>query len=159
MKHNVIISGVIGAALLIGAFDCYAEKWDHNGFNGNGIESSFYDADSIKVQGKMVSWTDKYIYKKDYAVNITATLSKHPACATSIDKKGGVVQCQVDYQIEGGKSRGVGRRYYNKANELLCTDKDLGKDRFGTSWNKIERNSPMQNAYYDLVTRYHVILK
>ena len=60
-------------------------------------------------------------------------------------------------QIENNKFRVVAKRYYNKNNELLCSDKDMGNE-FKSSWEKIVRGSLIQDAYYDLVTRYKVNL-
>ena len=150
MKNNVILSGIIGAALLTGTLDCYAEKWDAMSFKGNWIESSFYDTDSIKVQGKRVSWTEKCIYDKEGTKNIANSLTKYPACKQKIEKSG-VAQLQVDCQIENNKFRVVGKRYYSKTGEILCTDKDMDKDDPIKSWSKISRHSSMENSYFDLM--------
>jgi len=155
MKNNTILSCVIGVVLLFGALVCHAEKWDKNDYGGASIVSGFYDADSIKVQCKVVSWTEKYLLTSDGSKFTTEQLSRHPLCKQNISKKGDVTHYQLDYDIENRKFRGVAKRYYNKANELLCTDKDTGKE-FDTSWNKITRGSPIQQAQYDLVTRYKV---
>lgn len=155
MKKNVILSGVIGSVLLVGTLVCHAEKWDKNEYKDKTIESGYYDVDSIKVEGKAVGWTEKYILTSEGATFVTSQIMKHQACKQSIAKKGNVAQYQLDYQIEKGKFRGVAKRYYNKANELLCTDKDTGNE-FNTSWNKIVRGSPIQQAHYDLVTKYKV---
>lgn len=155
MKKNIILSGVMASVLLFGTLVCHAEKWDKNEYVDKTIESGYYDADSIKVQGKAVSWTEKYNLTSDGITFTTTQLSKHQVCKQTIAKKGNVTQYQLDYQIENGKFRGVTKRYYNKANELLCTDKDTGSE-FNTSWNKIVRGSPIQQAQYDLVTKYKV---
>jgi hypothetical protein len=152
---KVIMSGVLGSVLLFGTLVCHAEKWDKNDYTDKTIESGYYDADSIKVQGNTVSWTEKYILTSDGIKFITSEISKHQVCKQNVSKKGDVTQYQLDYQIEKGKFRGVAKRYYNKASELLCTDKDTGKE-FNTSWNKIVRGSPIQQAQYDLVTKYKV---
>lgn len=156
MKKEVFIAGVLGFVVLMGSVDCHAEKWDKNDYHDNAIETGFYDSDSIKVDGKTVSWTEKYLLSKEGSVYNTNAISKHEACKKSVSKKGAVAQLQIDYQVESGKKyRGVAKRYYNNNNELLCTDKDTGSD-FKTSWEKIRRGSPMQQALYDLVTRYKV---
>ena len=155
MKKNVILSGVMGSILLFGTLVCHAEKWDKNNYAGRTVESGFYDADSIKVQGKLVSWTEKYILTSDGIKSITTQLSKYQGCKRNIIAKGEVTQYQLDYQIENGKFRGAAKRYYNKANELLCTDKDAVNE-FDPSWHKISRGSPIQEAQYDLVTKYNV---
>lgn len=66
-----------------------------------------------------------------------------------------VTHYQLDYQIENKKFRGTAKRYYNKENELLCSNMDTGTD-FDTSWNKIVRGLPIQQGQYDLVTKYKV---
>jgi hypothetical protein len=155
MNRNVILSGIVGSVFLFGTLVCHAEKWDKNDYEDKTVASGYYDADSIKVVGKSVSWTEKYILTSDGVTVTTAKLSTHQVCKQSIAKKGEVTHFQLDYQIEKGKYRGVAKRYYNKANELLCTDKDTGNE-FSTSWNKIKRGSPIQQANYDLVTKYKV---
>ena len=84
-------------------------------------------------------------------------LSKSPACKKIIENKGDAAQFQYDYQIEDGKARIIASRYYNKANKLLCSDKDVGKD-INKSWMKIGRMSQMEKIHYDLVTRYKVVV-
>jgi hypothetical protein len=155
MKKNVILSGVITFVLIFGTLVCHAEKWDKNEYTDVKIESGYYGVNSIKVKGKMVSWTEKYIYTSEGATYTNTELSKHQACKENIEKKGNATQYQLDYQIEKGKFRGVAKRYYNKANELLCTNKDTG-DEYKTTWNKIVRGSSIQQAQYDLVTKYKV---
>ena len=155
MKKNVILSGVMASVLLFGTLVCHAEKWDKNEYVDKTIASGYYNSDSIKVRGKVVNWTEKYILTSEGITFITTQLSKHQVCKQNIAKKGNVTQYQLDYQIENKKYRGVAKRYYNKANELLCTDKDTGSE-FNTSWNKILRGSPIQQAQYDLVTKYKV---
>ena len=171
MKKNVLIAGICGSLLMMGALDCQAEKWEKNDLTNRSIESGYYDADSIKVQGNTVSWTEKYIYSSEGAKAIEGLISKHKACKDNLAKKGGLGQFQLDYQIKTAKYegkakirkthellyRGVAVRYYNKSNELICTDKDMGTE-FDTSWHKVGRNSPIENAYYDLVTKYKVKL-
>ena len=155
MGNNVFLAGVLCFAVMMGSVICHAEKWDKNNYEGKFVESGYYDADSIKVQGKAVSWTEKYILTSDGIKFTTAQLSKHQVCKQNIVKKGDVTQYQLDYQVENSKFRGAAKRYYNKANELLCTDKDAVNE-FDTSWHKISRGSPIQQAQYDLVTKYKV---
>lgn len=155
MGNNVFLAGVLGLVVIIGPVVCHAEKWDKNSYKGNAIESGYYNADSIKLQGKAVNWTEKYILTKDGVKFITKQLSKYPVCKQNIVKKGDVIQYQLNYQIENGKFRGAAKRYYNKANELLCTDKDTANE-FNTSWHTIQRGSSIQQAQYDLVTKYKV---
>jgi len=155
MRINVIFPGVIGLVLIFGTLVCHAAKWDKNDYANSTIKSGYYDANSIKVNGKMVSWTEKYILTSAGATAITAELKKYPVCRENIAKKGTVTQYQLDYQIEKGKFRGAAKRYYNKANELLCTNKDTGNE-LKSDWNTILRASPMEQAQYDLVTKYKV---
>ena len=159
MKSNVILSGMMAALLLAGTADCHAEKWEKNDYKANGVETGFYDADSVKVRDTTVSWTEKYLFTKTGGEGVTASLAKYPGCRQNMEKKGAVTQSQVDYQIENDRYRGVGKRYYNKNGELLCTDRDLKKDEFSRSWQRIQRHSSMENAYHDLVTKYGVTLK
>jgi len=155
MKKSVILPGVIGFVLMFGTVVCHAAKWEKNNYVDATIESGYYDANSIKVKGKVVNWTEKYILTSDGSTFTTSEISKHQVCKENIEKKGNVTQYQLDYQIENGKFRGVAKRYYNKANELICTNKDTGNE-FKTAWNKIVPRSPIQNAKYDLVTKYKV---
>ena len=158
MKKMGVVYGIIMSSLLAGGQVCHAEKWDKNNFQGKGIEAGFYDADSVKVKGAVVSWTEKYIFAPDGVGHFTGVLAKFPVCKQNIAKKGSATQFQVDYQVEHGKYRGAGKRYYNKSNELICEDKDLGSD-FDTKWYDNVRNSPIEEAMYDLVTKYKVIFK
>jgi hypothetical protein len=155
MKKTVFMSGIVGAVLLFGSLVCHAEKWDKNDYGDATISAGFYDADSIKVKDKLVSWTEKYILTSEGSTFTTSQASKHPICKQNIAKKGAVTHYQMDYQIENKKFRGAAKRYYSKDNELLCSDKDTGTE-FNTSWNKIVRGSPIQQAQYDLVTKYKV---
>jgi hypothetical protein len=153
--NKFILAGVVGCVLLVGPIVCYAEKWDKNDFKDKSVESAYYDKDGIKVQGNTISFTEKYVLTKDGAKYATQTLSKYPACKQSIGKKGDVAQYQHDYQIEAGKAKISAARFYNKDNEMLCTDKDVGKE-VNKSWMKIGRHSQMENIYYDLVTKYKI---
>lgn len=155
MKKNIVLSGVLVTFMLFGCVVCQAKKWDKNDYVDAKIESGYYDADSIKVKGKVVSWTEKYILTSDGAALVNTELSKHQACKQNIEQMGNVTQYQMDYQIEKGKFRGVAKRYYNKANKLICKDKDTGNE-FKSNWSVILRGSPMQQAQYDLVTKYKV---
>lgn len=154
MKKKIILSGVI-PVLLAWTVLCHAEKWDKNNFQGKGIEAGYYGADSIKIKGKLVSWTEKYVFAPDGTKHFTEMLSRSQACKQNIDKSGEVAQFLVDYQVKSGKYRGASKRYYTKSNKLLCTDKDLPGE-FDTSWHEILRGSPMEEAVYELVTRYKV---
>ncbi len=155
MKAKYIISGSIGAFLLFGGLACHAAKWDKNSFNSKEVASAYYDAANIKVVGKTVNWTEKYVFSTDGAASITKDVSKYDACKMNIEKYGPATQSQTDYQMKKGHIRLVAKRYYTETNKELCTDKDMGKD-FNSSWTKIERHSQMEQAKYDLVTKYKV---
>ena len=156
MKINVILAGVTGAVLIFGTIVSHAAKWDKNRYADVQIESGYYDADSIKVKGKVVSWTEKYILTGPGATFINSEISKHEACKESIAKNGEATQFQFDYEIKADEYRAVAKRYYNKKNKLICSNKETGKD-FKSVWNKIIPRSPMQGAKYDLVTKYKVV--
>ena len=141
--------------LIFGTLVCHAEKWDKNDYTGATIESGYYDASSIKIKGKVVSWTEKYVLADGSVSFVNKALSKHEACKKSIAENGNVTQYQLDYQIKKDEYRGVAKRYYNKANKLICTDKDTANE-FESAWNKISRQSPIEQAKYDLVTKYKV---
>jgi len=156
MRKAAIVSGVIGIFLLFGTVVCQAQKWDKNGYVDVTVASSYYDTDSIKIKGKLVSWTEKYVLTNEGASFVNSEISKNEVCKNNIEKNGNVTEYQIDFQIENGrKFRGVAKRYYNKDNKLLCTDKDTGSIA-KSEWNKILRGSPIQNAKYDLVTKYKV---
>lgn len=155
MKKNVIAPVVMVSVLIFGNLVCHAAKWEKNEYVDASIEAGYYDVSSIKVKGKLVSWTEKYILTSDGVTFISAELSKHEVCKQNIEKMGNVTQYQLDYQIEKGKFRGTAKRYYNKANKLLCTDKDTANE-FKKTWGVILRGSPIQQAQYDLVTKYKV---
>jgi hypothetical protein len=155
MKKNVILSAVILFTLMLNTLVCHAAKWDKNTYADTLIESGYYDAKSIKVKGKVVSWTEKYLLTNEGVTFTAAELSKHEVCKENIEKLGAVSQFQIDYQIKKNNFHGTAKRYYTKDNKLLCTNKDTG-DNFKTDWKKIERGSPMMDAQYDLVTKYKV---
>jgi hypothetical protein len=155
--NKCILAGVVGCLLLVGPIVCHAEKWDKNNYKDRSVEAAYYDTDSIKVHGKAINFTVKCILRSDDAKKTTLNLSKYPTCKQSIDKMGDVAQYQQDYQIEDGKARLIAVRYYTKSDKVLCTDKDMGKE-VNKSWVKITRNSPMQDIYYDLVTKYKVVV-
>lgn len=170
MKQTIFLAWIV-SVFIVGTLDCRAEKWDKKDYRHNNVESAYYDADSVKVKDKTVSWTEKYVYTKDGAKTVQELVAKHKACKEKIAKKGGLSYIQADYQIEKVKYEGkakikkthdlrfrkVAERYYNKANEVLCTDKDLEGEMDG-SWSTVRRASLPQQAFYDLVTKYKVDL-
>ena len=158
MKKNVVLLGVLGSVLMFGSVVCYAAetaKWDKNDYKDTQVASGYYDAKSIKTEGEIVSWTEKYIMTEEGITFFNDKLSKHDVCKKSMESNGKVTQFQLDYQIKKKMYRGVAKRYYNKANKLVCTDKDTGND-FKSEWTKIIPRSPMMTAKYDLVSKYKV---
>ena len=155
MKKSAVLIGAIASVLLVNTLACYAEKWDKNSYTDVKVESGYYDVDSIKTKDKLVSWTEKYILTADGSTYVNSDISKYKVCKEGIEKIGKVTQFQLDYQIEGKRYRGAAKRYYNKSNELICTDKDTGTS-FNSDWNIIVARSPIQDARYDLVTKYKV---
>ena len=153
MKQAFFLSGVLGIALLAGAVDCHAEKWVKKEFTSKAVESNYEDADSVKAKGKSILWTEKFVLTPQGAKSYNELLSKYKGCKEGIAKKGEVTQHQIDYEIEKGKYRHVAKRNYNKNNEVVCTDKEMDAT-FDLSWHRIGRKSPMEDTYYNLVTKY-----
>lgn len=155
MKKNVFLAGIIGSLLLVGALDCHAANWVKNDVDvpNKNVESNFYDADSVKANAKTLSWTEKFDLTSFGKKSYTKHLTKYPACQQNILKKGDATHHQIDFEIKEGKFRLVAKRNYNKDNELLCTDKDMGTE-LDKSWQDIVKGSPMYERYYILVTKY-----
>jgi hypothetical protein len=154
MKKN-LLAGILGSALLFGALDCHAANWVKNEVDipNKNVEANFYDGDSVKAHAKTLSWTEKYVMTSFGTTNYTKHLSQYPVCKQNISTKGDVTQHQLDFEIKGGKFRLVAKRNYNKKNELVCTDKDMGTE-LDKSWKDIPYKSPMYDRYYILVTKY-----
>jgi hypothetical protein len=157
MKKILLLAGVLGAVLLIGTIDGRAETWVKNGFDipNKNVEANFLDSDSVKVIHKTLNWTEKFNLTAFGIENYNKHLSQYPVCKQNIAKKGQVTHHQIDLQIAKGKYRQVAKRNYNKANELMCTDKDMGKD-FDKAWRSIEYGTPMYERHYYLTTKYKV---
>lgn len=156
MKKNVL-AGVLGSALLMVSINCQAANWIKNEVDvpNQNVAANYYDGDSVKVVSKALNWTEKFSLTDFGAKNYTKHLMQYPACKKSIEKKGDVTQHQLDFQIKGGKYRLVAKRNYNKNNELVCTDKDMGKE-LDTKWKEIKYKSPMYDRYYILATKYKI---
>jgi len=155
MRKKVFIAVVLSVILLLGALVCQAASWIKNNVDipNKNVDSNFYDSNSLKVRNKTLSWTEKTILTDFGATYYTKYLSQFPACRKNMDTKGEVTQHQIDLEIKNGKFRTVAKRNYNKANELVCTDKDMGTD-FETSWHEIPYQSPMYFREYEFVTKY-----
>jgi len=157
MKRNAFMAGVFGFVLLTGSLDCHAENWMKNNVDipNKNVESNFYDSDSVKVNDKNLSWTEKFILTGFGAKNYSKHLLQYPACQQNMLKKGDVTHHQIDFEIKQGKFRLIAKRNYNKANELVCTDKDMGTE-FDKGWKDIAYGSPMYERHYILVTKYNL---
>jgi hypothetical protein len=155
MKKNVLLAGVLGSTLLLGTTICNAENWIKNNVDvpNKNVEANFYDADSVKVKNKTLTWTEKFILTGFGTKNYTKHLLIYHVCQQNILKKGDVTHHQIDFEIKGGKFRLIAKRNYTKDNELVCTDKDMGTE-FDKSWHDIEYGSPMYSRHYDFVTKY-----
>ena len=155
MKKAAFIAGVLGMFLLAGALDSQAAQWVKNNTDipNKNLEANYYDSHSVKVRNKTLQWTEKNVLTNFGAQYYTKHLSNYPACQKNIAEKGEVTHHQIDFQIKLGKFRTVAKRNYNKANELLCTDKDTGTE-FDKSWQDIKYQSPMYFREYELVTKY-----
>jgi hypothetical protein len=155
MIRNVVMAAVFGCALLVGTLDGHAENWVKNSVDvpNNNLEANFYDADSVKAKKKTIMWTEKFVLTSFGAEKYTKHLSKYPACLANIEKKGSVTYHKIDFEIKEGKFRTVAKRNYNEANELLCTDKDMGSE-LDKKWYEIEYKTPMYERHYILVTKF-----
>jgi hypothetical protein len=155
MKRVVIGASVMGAVLLLGTLDSNAENWVQNLTKKGAMEASYHDADSVKVVDRALNWTEKTVIASDRIKPYNQNLSKYEACKQNIAKKGEVTHHLVDYQIQNGKFRRLAKRNYNKDNELICTDNDMGKD-YDKLWHIIGRKSSIENTYFQLVTKYKI---
>jgi len=153
MKKAFFLTGVLGFALVAGAMDCHAEKWVKKEFTSKGVEANFEDADSVKQKDKSIFWSEKYVLTPEGLKGYSKKLEGLKGCKAGIAKKGEVTHYVLDYEIKDGKYRHVAQRNYNKNNELVCTDKEMEKV-VDMTWHKIGRKSPMEDTYYNLVTKY-----
>ena len=155
MKKGIYFSVILSAVLLLGAPVCHAANWIKNNTDipNKNVEANFYDSKSVKVRNKVLSWTEKTVLTSFGSQYYTKHLSQFPACQKNIASKGDVTHHQIDLEIKKGTFRTVAKRNYNKANELLCTDKDMGTD-LDKTWKDIPYQSPIYFREYELVTKY-----
>jgi len=155
MKRNTFIARALGMILLVGALDGHAADWVKNNADipNKNLESNFYDSKSVKVNNKTLSWTEKFVLTSFGAKNYTKHLLQYPVCQKNISNMGDATHHQIDFEIQNGKFRTVAKRNYNKANKILCTDKDMGTE-LDKSWQEIKYQSPMYFREYELVTKY-----
>lgn len=155
MKKNVFVVVALGMVLLGGTLVCHGATWVKNDVDipNKNLEANYYDSDSVKVHNKTLSWTEKTVLTSFGAQYYSKHLSKYPVCQKKISNKGDATHHQIDFEIKNGKFRTVAKRNYNKANKLLCTDKDMGTE-LDKSWQDIPYQSPMYFREYELVTKY-----
>jgi len=157
MKRNLIVAAVIGFVMLTAAMDVHAEKWVKNNFDipNENLEANYHDSDSVKTHKKTISWTEKFNLTSLGEKSYSKHLMQYPECLKNIEKKGNVTYHKNYFEIKEGKFRIVARRNYNKSNELVCSDKDMGTE-IDKKWNEIQNKSPMSERYYMFVTKYNV---
>lgn len=153
MRKACFLTGVLGFALMAGAVECNAENWVKKEFTSKGVEANYEDADSVKQKDKSITWSEKYVLTTEGVKGYNEALRKFKGCKAGIAKKGEVTHHVVDYEIKEGKYRHVAKRNYNKKNELVCTDKEM-ENSFDMTWHRVGRKSPMEDTYYNLVTKY-----
>jgi hypothetical protein len=141
----------------MGAVDGHAEKWVKNNLDvpNQNLEANYYDFDSVKTHAKTISWTEKYVLTSFGETSYSKHLMQYPACKKNIEKKGNVTYHKMDLEIKEGKFRTIARRNYNKSNELVCTDKDMGTE-LDKKWYEIVNKSPMSERYYIFVTKHNI---
>jgi hypothetical protein len=155
--NKLFLTGILGSALLAGATSAHAAHWvkfEIDAPNKN-VAANYYNADQVKTHAKTLSWTEKFVLTDFGSAAYTKHLSIYPACKSNISTKGDVTQHQVDLEIKGGKFRLVAKRNYNKANKLVCSDKDMGTE-LDRSWHEVEYKSSMYLRYYTLATKYKI---
>ena len=155
MIRNVCVTGMAGLLILLGTVDGHAETWIKNRVDvpNQNLEANYYDADSIKARNKTIYWTEKFDLTSFGEKSYSKHLMQYAECKKNIEANGNVAYHKIDFEIKEGKYRTVAKRNYNKANKLLCTDKDMGTE-FDRKWYEIEYKSPMYERHYILVTKY-----
>jgi len=155
MKKRIYFTVIMSTVLLLGAFVCHAADWIKNNTDipNKNVEANYYDSKSVKVRYKTLRWTEKTVLTSFGSQYYTKHLSQYPACQKSISSKGDVAYHQIDLEIKKGKFRTVAKRNYNKDDELLCTDKDMGTE-LDKTWKEIPYQSPIYFREYELVTKY-----
>jgi hypothetical protein len=155
MKRRMYITAVFSLVLLSVTLVCHAADWIKNNADipNKNLEANYYDSKSVKVRKNILHWTEKTILTDFGSKYYTKHLSQYPACEKSMASKGVATHHQIDLEIQKGKFRTVAKRNYNKAGELLCTDKDMGTE-LDKSWQEIKYQSPMYFREYELVTKY-----
>ena len=155
MKKSIYLTVILSVVLLSGTLVCHAADWIKNNADipNKNLEANYYDSKSVKVRKNILHWTEKTVLTSFGSKYYTKHLSKYPACEKSISSKGEATHHQMDFEVQKGKFRIIAKRNYNKDNELLCTDKDMGTE-LDKSWQEIKYQSPMYFREYELVTKY-----
>ena len=155
MIKYLLLPGIFVSVLLMGTADVHAEKWVKNKVDvpNQNLDANYYDSDSVKTRGKTIYWTEKFALTSLGETSYSKHLMQYPACRNNIEKKGNVTHHKIDFEIREGKFRTVAKRNYNKSNQLLCNDKDMGTE-FDKKWYEVEYKTPMYERYYILVTKY-----
>lgn len=155
MERNTLISVVLCFIMIMITFEAHAEEWVKMDFDipNQNLEANFYDSDSVKGHNKTLSWTEKYVLTSFGEKNYTKHLSQYPECRKNIKQLGNVTYHKMDFEIKEGKFRLVAKRNFNKANQMVCTDKEMGTE-FDKSWKEVEPKSPMSERYYIFVSKY-----
>lgn len=157
MKRNVLLAGGFCFFMVMASISCHAGNWVKNNVDvpNKNLESNYYDADSVKVRNKTLVWTEKFVLTGFGSQRYSKHLMQYPACRQNMSKKGEITQHQIDFEIKGGKFRTVAKRNYNKKNELVCTDKDMGNE-LDKKWYEIVYRSPMYERHYILTTKFKI---
>lgn len=155
MIKTLCVTCMTGLLLLVGAAAGHAEKWIKNSVDvpNQNLEANYYDADSVRTRGKTIHWTEKFVLTSFGEKAYSKHLLQYPECKKNIEANGQVAYHKIDFEIKAGKYRTVAKRNYNKANKLLCTDKEMGTE-FDRKWYEIEYKSPLYERHYLLVTKY-----
>lgn len=155
MRKTVVISITMGMVVLSATVACLAADWIKNNTDipNKNVDANYYDAKSVKVRDNTLCWTEKTLLTSFGSKYYTRHLSQYPSCQKNIATKGEVAYHQIDLEIKKGNYRTVAKRNYNKNDELLCTDKDMGTE-FDTAWHNIPYQSPIYFREYELITKY-----
>ena len=88
--------------MLIGALDGQAANWVKNEVDipNKSVDSNYYDADTVKVSGKTLSWTEKFVLTDFGKKYYTKHLAEYQVCKSNIAKKGEVAYHQIDFEIK-----------------------------------------------------------
>jgi len=156
MRKHVMVAGIVGSMLVLSAALSQAASWVQTSSKSNKVvETVYYDETSVKAQGKTVSWTEKYLFTPGSSQFNTKHLAQYPVCKKGIEKKGEVTHAEMDFEMKGDKYRCTAIRNFNKKNELICTNKDMGEE-VDTNWQDLLRNTAKYDMYYLFVSKHNL---